>query len=361
MYPAVSNFAKEVDSAFYWIGGISVALLVGITAAMVFFIVKYRRSRNPKATPIEGNLLLEVTWIVIPTILVLFMFFKGYEGFKLMRSVPEGAKVIKVVGQRWYWTFNYPELGITSDRLFVPIDTPIKLEMTAPPDDVVHSLYLPDFRVKEDCVPGKDTHLWFHPEEEGTFNIFCAEYCGLDHSKMITKLEVLSAEEYKKWVDGKIADRNKPVVMETAMNPRSREIAERDGEKLYKTYCLSCHGAEGQGGLVEGSRDFRSLAEWKLSPKVTDIFRTLSEGVDGTQMRSFANLPPWDRFALAHKVASFYQGSDRPASSPEEIETLKTDYELDKKVEPRKTIPIEEAMRKIADEAAEKSGEEGNK
>ncbi len=354
MYPAVSNFAKEVDSAFYWIGGICVALLVGITITMVLFVVKYRRSRNPKAEPIEGNLLLEVTWIVIPTILVLFMFFKGYEGFKLMRTVPENAKVIEVVGQRWFWTFNYPDQGITSDRLFVPVNTSIKLEMTAPPDDVVHSLYLPTFRVKEDCVPGRDTHLWFHPDKEGTFNIFCAEYCGKDHSKMITKLIVLSASEYEKWIAGKIADRNKPVVMEKAIDPASAEIVERDGEKLYKTYCLSCHGAQGQGGLVEGSRDFRSLDGWKRSPKLTDIFRTLTEGVDGTQMRSFANLPPWDRFALGHKVASFYQGANRPASTPEEIEKLEKDYELDKKVTPRQTIPIEEAMRKIADEAAEK-------
>jgi cytochrome c oxidase subunit 2 len=352
MLAAVSDIAREVDEAFYWIGGICLVLLVGITVTMVLFLVKYRHKRSPRATQIEGNLPLELTWIIIPTIIVLFMFFKGYEGFKLMRTVPEGAMVIKVTGQRWFWTFEYPEQAVSSDRLVVPVDMPVKLELTAPPDDVVHSLYLPAFRIKEDCVPGRQNYLWFQSEKEGTFNIFCAEYCGRDHSKMITELEVVSPAGYEEWLAMKVADKNRPVDMQKAMDPNSAEIVERDGPKLYETYCASCHGKNGLGGLVEGARNFTTLADWKNGPTITQIYRTLENGLEGTQMRSFSNLPPWDRFALAHHVAAYYKGTGRPEDTPEEIEKLREEYSLDETVEPRETIPIEDAMKAIVDEAA---------
>ncbi len=351
MYSGASEIAREVDAAFYWIGGICVALLIGITAVMVYFVIRYRRARSPQAAHIEGSLPLEIGWIVVPTILVLFMFFKGYEGFKLMRTVPEDAQVVEVVGQRWFWTFIYPEQGITSDRLYAPVGKPMKLEMTAPVDDVVHSLYLPAFRVKEDCVPGRKSYLWFQPEQEGRYHIFCAEYCGKDHSRMITELVVLSPEKYQAWLQRKVEDRNKPVVMAQAMDPESAEIKERDGAALFKTYCVSCHGAEGLGGLVENARNFTSLADWKRSPKITDIYRTLELGIEGTQMRSFSNLPPWDRFALAHHVAAFYKGSDRPQASPEEVEQLNKDFRLGEKQEPRRTIPIEQAKKAYVEDA----------
>jgi mono/diheme cytochrome c family protein len=217
---------------------------------------------------------------------------------------------------------------------------------------VVHSLYLPAFRVKEDCVPGRINYLWFEAEKEGTYNIFCAEYCGRDHSKMYTTLEVVSANRYEEWLAKRVADKNKPVDMKLAMDPASEEIRERDADKLYNTYCVSCHGKNGEGGLVEGSRNFRTLADWKNGPTITQIYRTLENGLEGTQMRSFKNLSPWDRFALAHKVASFYMGDDRPADTAEAIEQLREDYRLDEQIEPRETIPIEDAMKAIADEAA---------
>jgi len=345
-----------VDEAFLWIGGICIVLLVGITVTMILFVFKYRRSRNPKAVQIEGSLPLELTWIVIPTILVLFMFYKGYEGFKLMRNVPEGAMEVNVLARKWFWTFTYPGTGVSSDKLYVPVETPVKLLLDAPPDDVVHSFYLPAFRVKEDCVPGKTNYLWFQAEKTGIYHIFCAEFCGKDHSKMITELVVLEPKEYEAWLKKKVADRNRPVVMEKAVDPASEEIAERDGPGLYKTYCVSCHGERGQGGLVEDARDFTSLEKWKKGSGIADIFRTLTEGLPETQMRSFANLPPWDRFALVHMVRSFYNGADRPENTPDQLEKLRADYELDKKRIERKAMPIEDAIKAIAVDG-EKSGD----
>ncbi|MBI4881298.1 MAG: cytochrome c oxidase subunit II [Planctomycetes bacterium] len=285
MYSGASEIARQVDAAFYWIGGICVVLLIGITAVMVLFVIRYRRARRPEAVQIEGSLPLEVTWIVVPTLIVLFMFFKGYEGFKLMRAVPEDAQVVEVVGQRWFWTFIYPEQGITSDRLYAPVGRPIKLEMTAPADDVVHSLYLPAFRVKEDCVPGKKSYLWFQPEQEGRYHIFCAEYCGKDHSRMITELVVLSPEQYLAWLGRKVSDRNKPVVMAQAMDPDSAEIKERDGAALFKTFCVSCHGPEGLGGLVENARDFTKLEGWKRSSRWRITWRRSTREATGRKPR----------------------------------------------------------------------------
>ena len=121
---ASRDVVDSVDEAFLWMGGISLVLLVGITAAMLLFVYRYRRSRHPKAADISGNTKLEITWIVIPTIIVLFMFWKGYEGFRLMRDVPADAMVVEVEGRQWEWWFHYPEADVTSPELYVPVGKP---------------------------------------------------------------------------------------------------------------------------------------------------------------------------------------------------------------------------------------------
>jgi cytochrome c oxidase subunit II len=350
MLPAESIVARSVDSAFAWIGGICLVLLIGITIAMIWFVVRYRQKRNPVPTQIEGNLKLEITWIIIPLILVIFMFFKGYDGFKLMRNVPANAMVVEVEAAQWFWSFRYPEEGITSDKLYAPVDRPVKLELHAADNEVVHSLYLPAFRIKEDCVPGTDTYLWFQSETVGTFNIFCAEYCGRDHSSMISELIVLSEADYEAWIEEQLALQNKPIEIVEAMDPASEMIVACDGAALYKTYCISCHGDDGRGGLVEDARSFTSSAGWKKSPKVTDIYRTLSEGIEGTRMRSFINVPPWDRFALAHHVAAF--GAEFECTE-DDISKLVEEYRLGEDVAPEATITITEAMQRIAEEAGD--------
>jgi len=322
---------------------------------MILIVIRYGHRRHPEAAQIEGNNRLEITWTVIPTLIVLLMFFKGYEGFKLMRAIPDDAMEVDVLARQWSWTFTYPEQEVSSSILYVPVGRAVKFNLTAPANDVIHSFYVPAFRVKEDCVPGKINHMWFKPEKVGTYNVFCAEYCGRDHSKMLTVMEVVSVAEFDQWLKKQVADKNKPVDLVKAMDPNSAEIKERKADILYKTYCVSCHGKGGEGGLVAGARDFRTLKGWKRSPKLTDIFRTLTEGLPNTQMRSFKNLAPWDRFALAHHVAAFYPGSDRPQPSAEELATLKKEYRLGEKPVERKRITIDEAMKAIATEPAENS------
>jgi len=204
--------------------------------------------------------------------------------------------------------------------------------------------------VKEDVVPGLKTYLWIRTGEPGIHNVFCAEFCGKGHSQMITELEVLPRQGFDDWLRKRIADRYKPVDIAQAARPDSDDIRARDGDRLYKTYCASCHGAEGKGGLVAGARDFTTITGWKKGPQLAAIFRTLTDGLEGTQMRSFPQIPPWDRFALAHKVRSFYAGTDIPQDTPEELAQLSQDYELDKIQPPQERLSIEQAMKIMADE-----------
>jgi cytochrome c oxidase subunit 2 len=192
-----SNFVEGVDLTFIIILGISVFFLVGITTVMIYFVIRYSRKRNPKATQIEGNNKLEIIWTVIPTILVLIMFYYGWLGFRPMRQVPDNAIPLKAYGMMWSWQFEYPN-GKKSAELVVPLNQPVKLDLIS--RDVLHSLYIPAFRIKEDVVPGKDNYMWFTAQQEGEYDLFCAEYCGDRHSYMISKVRVLPEIEYNAWL-----------------------------------------------------------------------------------------------------------------------------------------------------------------
>ena len=153
-----SNFVEGVDFSLYMIMGISLVFLVGITVVMVYFLFKYSRKNNPVATNITHNNTLEVVWTVIPTILVIMMFWYGWTGYKPMLTAPEGALEINAVGQMWKWSFEYPD-GKVTDSLVVPIDEPIKLNLIS--KDVNHSLYIPAFRIKQDVVQDAGNMMWF--------------------------------------------------------------------------------------------------------------------------------------------------------------------------------------------------------
>ncbi len=347
-----SEVAHQVDRAFWILIGISAVLLLGITLAMIYFTIHYRRKQRKTTKQIKGNFFLEATWITIPTIIVVYMFFVGYKGFKMMRNVPPDARIVQVTGQQWFWTFTYPEEGISSDRLVLPVNEPVRFELSAPIGDVIHSFYIPAYRIKEDVLPGGNTYSWILPERTGTHHIFCAEFCGKNHAQMYTTLDVVTKAEYEAWINDRLADKYKPVDMTVAMNPNSDEIQKRDAPKLFRTYCASCHGVNGRGGLVEGARNFTSLAGWKQGTRITDIFRTLAEGIPGTRMRSFRHLPAWDRFALAHYVAAFYTGNDRPKDSQASMDKLLADYKLDKPWKPRKKVTLQEAMQTLIEESS---------
>jgi cytochrome c oxidase subunit 2 len=224
------NLSGSVDNIFYFITGICVALLLGVTGAMLYFVYRYSRKRNPNAEDIKENLPLEIIWTVIPTLLVLAIFWVGWKGFEYMRTVPPDAMLVKVTARAWTWSFQY-ENGKQSTTLNLPVGKPVKLSITSL--DVVHSLSIPAFRVKEDAVPGRETYLWFLPDETGTYDLFCTEYCGAGHSAMTTKVIIMPVKDFASWYTEKAE----------AEGGAGKLF---DGAKLVQEKgCVACHSFDG--------------------------------------------------------------------------------------------------------------------
>jgi cytochrome c oxidase subunit 2 len=192
------NSVVGIDQAFWYIFIVSAVLLTGITLTMIYFVIRYRRSRHPRAADIRGNWKLELLWTIIPTIIALSMFAVGWKSYTGLRSVPAGSVQIQVLAQMFTWIFVYENDKESENLLMVPEHTPIKLNIESL--DVIHSFYLPAFRVKVDAVKKFPTYVWFRTEGPGEFDIMCTEYCGLDHSKMLAKLKVVSRQEYDAWL-----------------------------------------------------------------------------------------------------------------------------------------------------------------
>lgn len=177
--------------------GISAILFIGIMAAMVYFVFKYSRKKRDTVSNISHNTALEVVWTAIPVGIVMVMFWYGFVGFNQMRKGPEDAFTVKVTGRMWSWMFTY-ENGIqAADVLRIPVGEPIKFVITS--QDVIHSFFIPAFRVKWDAVPGRETVFYTTPQRTGTFDIMCAEYCGLQHAYMLSKVKVMPRDEFDRW------------------------------------------------------------------------------------------------------------------------------------------------------------------
>ena len=200
MFEGASNLAKSVDFSFLFVTAITGFFFFLIVALMVFFVFRYNQKRNPRAVEIRGNLKLEIAWTVIPTILVILMFFIGLEGYVQALSVPDNALQIQVRGQMWFWHFTYQD-GTEASELHVPLGKPVRLNLVS--GDVIHSFYIPAMRIKRDVVPGMKGMVWFTPEKKGSYDILCAEFCGVRHSYMTSTLIVESPEDFNNWIKQK--------------------------------------------------------------------------------------------------------------------------------------------------------------
>jgi cytochrome c oxidase subunit 2 len=198
MSPTPTTHVENVDFVMLLIVGISVIMLLGITATMIYFVFKYNRKKGHQPVDIHGSVLLETIWIVVPTILVLGMFYYGFIGYEEIRNIPKDAMEIKVTGRMWAWEFEYAN-GKKFDTLYVPVNKSIKLVMRS--QDVNHSFFIPAFRIKEDVIASKENYLGFKAEKIGDYDIACAEYCGLNHSMMYSKVRVVDEKKFELWLN----------------------------------------------------------------------------------------------------------------------------------------------------------------
>ncbi len=226
---------QAVDPVFIFIFAACLVLFIGITLTMIWFVIRYHRSRAPAPTSqSDGNLWLETIWTVLPIVLVMAMFYYGWAGYLSLRNVPPDALPVTATARTWVWSFSYAN-GRTSPKLYVPVGKPVLVNLVSM--DVLHGFYLPAFRVKRDVVPGMKNYAWFVADRPGSYDLFCSVYCGNGHSAMITTVEALPAAEFAAWLQGK---------GEEATSKEGNE----DGAALARAKgCLACHSLDGSRGV----------------------------------------------------------------------------------------------------------------
>lgn len=227
-----SSYARSVDDLYMFIVYLSAFFFLLIAGLLVYFVWRYRRRGQDDVTPdISHSFKLEVIWTVVPLILVIVIFFWGFTSYMEATVAPGGALEIQAVAKKWLWQFEYPDGTRTINEIYVPAGQPVRLIMSS--EDVIHSFYVPSFRIKMDVLPSRYTSTWFQPRGEGVHTLFCAEYCGRGHSDMLGKIHVVSEEKYREWRElGDERTRNMP-------------LAEL-GAILYESKgCETCHSLDG--------------------------------------------------------------------------------------------------------------------
>lgn len=223
--------AAGVDANYLYILGVSVFFAVGISLAILYFALRYRRkSQDEIPKPIHGSLVLELSWTIIPFLLAMSMFVGGTVVFFRNYHAPANAMEVFIVGKQWMWKIQHPNGVREINEMHVPLNRPVKLIMTT--EDVIHSYFIPAFRLKRDVVPGQYTTMWFQANKVGKYHLFCAEYCGTQHSGMIGWVHVMEEADYEAWLSGSIRG----------------ETMQQAGERLFNRLgCATCHKADNTG------------------------------------------------------------------------------------------------------------------
>lgn len=263
-----SDVAVRWDALYNFLLILSLFFFVLIVGAMVYFAIKYRyRPGAARAKYITGNHMLEAIWIIIPTVLLMVIFGWGYSVYHDMTQAPTDAYEVRVIAKQWLWQFQYENGTMTTGELYVPLNRPVKLIMTS--EDVLHSFFIPNFRIKQDVVPGMYTSVWFEAKVPGQHQIYCAEYCGTAHSGMLAQAIVLDEGQWKDWYAGKklgaipkageALAQNQPAAKSDAL-PTSQANAvfkpelglnlAQQGKHLSETRgCIACHSADGSSKI----------------------------------------------------------------------------------------------------------------
>jgi cytochrome c oxidase subunit 2 len=224
--PQASTTAQQVDWLFFAVAGVMLFFCIVVFVPILFFAVKYRRgSRADRSNPTSRSIFLEAGWTLFPTLLGLGLFGWGAVVYFHMEQPPPDALEVQVVGKQWMWKLQHAEGKREIDELHVPVGRIVVLTLTS--QDVIHSFFIPAFRVKQDAVPGRYTHEWFKATKPGEYHLFCSEYCGTDHSQMIGRVVVMAPLDYEQWLQS---------------GPPTESLA-LSGERLFRDRgCSGCHG-----------------------------------------------------------------------------------------------------------------------
>jgi cytochrome c oxidase subunit 2 len=202
-----------------------------IVVTLLYSLVVFRRKKGETGdgAHIDGNTRLEIFWTMIPLFVVVFLAYLGAQSLGETRRVDPTALQVEVLGGQWFWSFTYPDYGVTTDALYLPVNRQVLLRMTSA--DVIHSFWVPEFRVKQDLVPGETTELRITPTLPGEYKVLCAELCGASHAYMEAKVYVVSQEEFTAWIEQQAS--------QVSLDPVQR------GRKLANQYCVACHSVDG--------------------------------------------------------------------------------------------------------------------
>jgi cytochrome c oxidase subunit II len=230
-----ANHASSVDRLTLFVLLVCVFFTALIAVLVVYFAIHYRRRAGEQHAPPHPpeektghGMALEITWTVIPIVIVTIMFLAGAKVFIRIQEAPKDAMEIYVMGKRWMWHTQHPTGPREINELHVPVGKPVRLLLIS--EDVVHDFGLPAFRIKQDVIPGRYTQEWFVATKPGQYHIFCDQYCGASHSKMVGTLYVMEPEKYRQWLEGRPAD----------------DPPRLAGEKLFAQYgCITCHSTRG--------------------------------------------------------------------------------------------------------------------
>jgi len=256
-----TQFAVEIDNLYLFILAVSVFFTLLVGALVITFAVKYRRrSNSERPEPPHEDSSLEIISGAVLMVLMLIMFFWGAKLFFKGNRPPPDSMEISVVGKQWMWKLQHPEGKREINALHVPVGQNIKLTMTS--EDVIHSFYIPAFRVKNDVLPGRYTTVWFKPTKEGTYNLFCTEFCGTEHSRMVGWVTVMSESDYAEWLRSS----------GTASTAQETPVAA--GTRLFSELgCATCHHPESAS----------------LGPNLVGVYGTKQKLMDGTEVMADEN------------------------------------------------------------------------
>jgi cytochrome c oxidase subunit 2 len=271
-----SEQAATIDALYFFLLAVTGAFAVLVAVLVVVFAIKFRRKHDQEVGyPIHGSLALELLWTFIPLGITMVMFVWGAQVFFHMTRPPKNAMEIYVVGKQWMWKAQHMDGAREINELHVPIGRPVKLIMGS--EDVIHSFFIPDFRVKADVVPGRYNTMWFTATQPGRFHIFCTQYCGTKHSNMIGWVTAMSPSDYQTWLSG---------------GSTGGSMSEAGGKLFTDLACVTCHldNGQGRGPVLKGIYGKQVLVNGNQSVTMDDAY--IRESILNPQAKVVAGFQP---------------------------------------------------------------------